>query len=99
MLTRRTAIAAISGAAGVSCLAEGNSGTIEIPARLGRNRQILIPAKINGSAEIWCLLDTGGANLLYLRADTCGTGCPSRRCGLSTQFIDAAPPGSEVVIG
>jgi hypothetical protein len=68
MLTRRTAIAAISGAAGASCLAEGNSGTIEIPARLGRNRQILIPAKINGSAEIWCLLDTGGANLLYLRA-------------------------------
>jgi hypothetical protein len=68
MLTRRTAIAAIYGAAGVSCLAEGNVGTIALPARIGRNRQILIPVKINGSAEIWCLLDTGGANLVYLRA-------------------------------
>ncbi len=66
MLTRRTAIAAISGAAGASCLAEGPSGIIEQPARLGRNRQIQIPVRINGSAEIWCLLDTGGANLLYL---------------------------------
>jgi hypothetical protein len=67
MLTRRTAIAAISGFAGVRCLGEGASRIFELPARLGRNRQIQIPVKINGNAEVWCLLDTGGANLLYLR--------------------------------
>lgn len=66
-LTRRAALAAIPGAAASSCLAEDTAARIEVPARLNRNRQIVIPVSINGSGQLWCLLDTGGANLLYLR--------------------------------
>jgi hypothetical protein len=67
MITRRAALAAMSGTAALRCLAEGSSTPIELPARLGRNREILIPVRVNGSEPIWCLLDTGGANALYLR--------------------------------
>jgi hypothetical protein len=66
MLTRRTALAVLSGAAGLPRLAKGNSPVTELPARLNRNHQILIAIKINNGAELWCLLDTGGSHLLYL---------------------------------
>jgi hypothetical protein len=37
-----------------------------VSARFNRNNQILIPVKVNGGRQLWCLLDTGGAVFLYL---------------------------------
>jgi hypothetical protein len=66
MLTRRAAIAAVYGAARIRCLAQGNSSTVELPARLNRQNQIQIPVSVNDGPQLWCLLDTGGARNMYL---------------------------------
>ena len=88
MLTRRQAFFAISGtAAGLRCHAEDASSPIELPARLNRNRQIVIPVRVNAGAPLWCMLDTGGANLLYLSpAKTADLGVAA-----SSEAVSAGP--------
>lgn len=95
MLTRRAALATIPGAAGLHCLAEGNSPVVELPARLNRNKQIAIPVKVNGGAELWCLLDTGGANLLYLApAKAAELGITSSSTAVSSGPLDTTSRSS-----
>jgi hypothetical protein len=37
-----------------------------LAARLDRQNRILIPVRVNGGPQLWCLFDTGGARSLYL---------------------------------
>ena len=89
MLTRRAALAVVCGVARIRCLAQGDSSTVEIPARFNRRNQILIPVGVNGSRPLWCLLDTGGSRNIYLsRKKAAELGIEPTFTGLSSGPMD-----------
>src|SRR6476469_6605931 len=63
MWTRRTALLALPGIAGIARVRA--AAPITIPARLNDFQQIYVPVRINGSAPLWFELDTGGGGALF----------------------------------
>ena len=49
---------------------ESAGDAITIPARLDAVRRILIPARINGSDPLWCVLDSGAGSLAVIDRGT-----------------------------
>jgi hypothetical protein len=64
--SRRTLIASFCGALGGAFRVARAADVLTIPARIDDLGQIVVPARIGGSGELWCLLDTGGGRLLYI---------------------------------
>jgi hypothetical protein len=66
MFTRRVLLASLCAAPGLHAASAG--GPILFPARRNDFQQLLVPARIDGSAPLWCELDSGGGALVFIEA-------------------------------
>lgn len=74
MVTRRAVVASLCGASRLLGRPQASTGgagnAITIPARLDPLQRILIPARINGSDPLWCVLDSGAGSWVDIDQET-----------------------------